>query len=148
MTFLQEKYWLVLLLNLFVNAAIFYTGVLGVGTIYLFIMVLTVVFQVKATLKINNPKLAVHKSQNKLMYFVLSALVIIVFGTTVFVYPFINQWFSGLTGYAHFLYTYRFFLIPLGTIIFILSVVVTILKINAVNKLYFKKVGNQKNESF
>ncbi|MBC6296653.1 hypothetical protein HCJ45_05960 [Listeria sp. FSL L7-1517] len=148
MTFLQEKYWLVLLLNLFVNAAIFYTGVLGVGTIYLFIMVLTVVFQVKATLKINNPKLAVHKSQNKLMYFVLSALVIIVFGTTVFVYPYINQWFSGLTGYAHFLYTYRFFLIPLGTIIFILSVVVIILKINAVNKLYFKKVGNQKNESF
>lgn len=148
MTFLQEKYWLVLLLNLFVNAAIFYTGVLGVGTIYLFIMVLTVVFQVKATLKINNPKLAVHKSQNKLMYFVLSALVIIVFGTTVFVYPYINQWFSGLTGYAHFLYTYRFFLIPLGTIIFILSVVVTILKINAVNKLYFKKVGNQKNELF
>ncbi|CAM2363729.1 hypothetical protein LISE100100_13845 [Listeria seeligeri] len=148
MTFLQEKYWLVLLLNLFVNAAIFYTGVLGVGTIYLFIMVLTVVFQVKATLKINNPKLAVHKSQNKLMYFVLSALVIIVVGTTVFVYPYINQWFSGLTGYAHFLYTYRFFLIPVGTIIFILSVVVTILKINAVNKLYFKKVGNQEIESF
>lgn len=45
MTFLQEKYWMVLLLNLFVNVAIFYTGVLGVGTIYLFIMVVTVVFK-------------------------------------------------------------------------------------------------------
>ncbi|MBC1593850.1 hypothetical protein IA829_13665 [Listeria seeligeri] len=148
MTFLQEKYWMVLLLNLFVNVAIFYTGVLGVGTIYLFIMVVTVVFQVKATLKINNPKLAVHKSQKKLMYFVISVLVVIVVGTTVFVYPYINDWFSSLTGYAHFLYTGRFFLIPVGTIIFILAVVATILKINAVNQLYFKKVGNEENELF
>ncbi|MBF2459316.1 hypothetical protein [Listeria seeligeri] len=105
-------------------------------------------FQVKATLKINNPKLAVHKSQKKLMYFVISVLVVIVVGTTVFVYPYINDWFSSLTGYAHFLYTGRFFLIPVGTIIFILAVVATILKINAVNQLYFKKVGNEENELF
>lgn len=118
MTFLQEKYWLVLLLNFFVNIAIFYTGVLGVGTIYLFIMVITVVFQVKATLKINNSKLAVHKSQKGLMYFVISTLVLIVVGATVFIYSYINQWFSGLTGYAHFLYSWRFFLIPVGFIVF------------------------------
>ncbi|MBC1630916.1 hypothetical protein HB946_09435 [Listeria welshimeri] len=141
MTFLQEKYWLVLLLNFFVNIAIFYTGVLGVGTIYLFIMVITVVFQVKATLKINNSKLAVHKSQKGLMYFVISTLVLIVVGATVFIYSYINQWFSGLTGYAHFLYSWRFFLIPVGFIVFLLSVVATILKINAVNEEYFKKVG-------
>ncbi|MBC1622658.1 hypothetical protein HB951_13410 [Listeria welshimeri] len=141
MTFLQEKYWIVLLLNFFVNIAIFYTGVLGVGTIYLFIMVITVVFQVKATLKINNSKLAVHKSQKGLMYFVISTLVLIVVGATVFVYSYINQWFSGLTGYAHFLYSWRFFLIPVGFIVFLLSVVATILKINAVNEEYFKKVG-------
>ncbi|MBC1715971.1 hypothetical protein HB965_10545 [Listeria welshimeri] len=141
MTFLQEKYWLVLLLNFFVNIAIFYTGVLGVGTIYLFIMVITVVFQVKATLKINNSKLAVHKSQKGLMYFVISTLVLIVVGATVFIYSYINQWFSGLTGYAHFLYSWRFFLIPVGFIDFLLSVVATILKINAVNEEYFKKVG-------
>lgn len=141
MTFLQEKYWLVLLLNFFVNIAIFYTGVLGVGTIYLFIMVITIVFQVKATLKINNSKLAVHKSQKGLMYFVISTLVLIVVGATVFIYSYINQWFSGLTGYAHFLYSWRFFLIPVGFIVFLLSVVATILKINAVNEEYFKKVG-------
>ncbi|MBF2468351.1 hypothetical protein [Listeria welshimeri] len=141
MTFLQEKYWIVLLLNFFVNIAIFYTGVLGVGTIYLFIMVITVVFQVKATLKINNSKLAVHKSQKGLMYFVISTLVLIVVGATVFVYSYINQWFSGLTGYAHFLYSWRFFLIPVGFIVFLLLVVATILKINAVNEEYFKKVG-------
>ncbi|MBC1656130.1 hypothetical protein JL739_07710 [Listeria welshimeri] len=141
MTFLQEKYWIVLLLNFFVNIAIFYTGVLGVGAIYLFIMVITVVFQVKATLKINNSKLAVHKSQKGLMYFVISTLVLIVVGATVFVYSYINQWFSGLTGYAHFLYSWRFFLIPVGFIVFLLSVVATILKINAVNEEYFKKVG-------
>ncbi|MBC2064988.1 hypothetical protein [Listeria welshimeri] len=141
MTFLQEKYWIVLLLNFFVNIAIFYTGVLGVGTIYLFIMVITVVFQVKATLKINNSKLAVHKSQKGLMYFVISTLVLIVVGATVFVYSYNNQWFSGLTGYAHFLYSWRFFLIPVGFIVFLLSVVATILKINAVNEEYFKKVG-------
>ncbi|MBC1252761.1 hypothetical protein HCJ37_10680 [Listeria welshimeri] len=141
MTFLQEKYWIVLLLNFFVNIAIFYTGVLGVGTIYLFIMVITVVFQVKATLKINNSKLAVHKSQKGLMYFVISTLVLIVVGATVFIYSYINQWFSGLTGYAHFLYSWRFFLIPVGFIVFLLSVVATILKINAVNEEYFKKVG-------
>lgn len=57
-------------------------------------------------------------------------------------------WFSSLTGYAHFLYTGRFFLIPVGTIIFILAVVAAILKINAVNQLYFKKVGNEENELF
>ncbi|MBC1432422.1 hypothetical protein HB937_13470 [Listeria welshimeri] len=141
MTFLQEKYWIVLLLNFFVNIAIFYTGVLGVGTIYLFIMVITVVFQVKATLKINNSKLAVHKSQKGLMYFVISTLVLIVVGATVFIYSYINQWFSGLTGYAHFLYSWRFFLIPVGFIVFLLSVMATILKINAVNEEYFKKVG-------
>ncbi|MBC2274329.1 hypothetical protein HCB12_12975 [Listeria welshimeri] len=141
MTFLQEKYWIVLLLNFFVNIAIFYTGVLGLGTIYLFIMVITVVFQVKATLKINNSKLAVHKSQKGLMYFVISTLVLIVVGATVFIYSYINQWFSGLTGYAHFLYSWRFFLIPVGFIVFLLSVVATILKINAVNEEYFKKVG-------
>ncbi|CAM3524719.1 hypothetical protein HB952_13740 [Listeria welshimeri] len=141
MTFLLEKYWIVLLLNFFVNIAIFYTGVLGVGTIYLFIMVITVVFQVKATLKINNSKLAVHKSQKGLMYFVISTLVLIVVGATVFIYSYINQWFSGLTGYAHFLYSWRFFLIPVGFIVFLLSVVATILKINAVNEEYFKKVG-------
>ncbi|MBC1610800.1 hypothetical protein HCB41_02800 [Listeria welshimeri] len=141
MTFLQEKYWIVLLLNFFVNIAIFYTGVLGVGTIYLFIMAITVVFQVKATLKINNSKLAVHKSQKGLMYFVISTLVLIVVGATVFIYSYINQWFSGLTGYAHFLYSWRFFLIPVGFIVFLLSVVATILKINAVNEEYFKKVG-------
>ncbi|MBC1389034.1 hypothetical protein HB795_01585 [Listeria welshimeri] len=141
MTFLQEKYWIVLLLNFFVNIAIFYTGVLGVGTIYLFIMVITVVFQVKATLKINNSKLAVHKSQKGVMYFVISTLVLIVVGATVFIYSYINQWFSGLTGYAHFLYSWRFFLIPVGFIVFLLSVVATILKINAVNEEYFKKVG-------
>lgn len=123
------------------NIAIFYTGVLGVGTIYLFIMVITVVFQVKATLKINNSKLAVHKSQKGLMYFVISTLVLIVVGATVFIYSYINQWFSGLTGYAHFLYSWRFFLIPVGFIVFLLSVVATILKINAVNEEYFKKVG-------
>ncbi|MBF2388487.1 hypothetical protein [Listeria welshimeri] len=141
MTFLQEKYWLILLLNLFLNIAIVYTGFLGIGTIYLFIMVITVVFQVKATLKINNSKLAVHKSQKGLMYFVISTLVLIVVGATVFVYSYINQWFSGLTGYAHFLYSWRFFLIPVGFIVFLLSVVATILKINAVNEEYFKKVG-------
>lgn len=141
MTFLQEKYWLILLLNLFLNIAIVYTGFLGIGTIYLFIMVITVVFQVKATLKINNSKLAVHKSQKGLMYFVISTLVLIVVGATVFVYSYINQWFSSLTGYAHFLYSWRFFLIPVGFIVFLLSVVATILKINAVNEEYFKKVG-------
>ncbi|MBC1340919.1 hypothetical protein HB802_06430 [Listeria welshimeri] len=141
MTFLQEKYWLILLLNLFLNIAIVYTGFLGIGTIYLFIMVITVVFQVKATLKINNSKLAVHKSQKGLMYFVISTLVLIVVGATVFIYSYINQWFSGLTGYAHFLYSWRFFLIPVGFIVFLLSVVATILKINAVNEEYFKKVG-------
>ncbi|MBC1762493.1 hypothetical protein HCA31_08330 [Listeria welshimeri] len=141
MTFLQEKYWIVLLLNFFLNIAIVYTGFLGIGTIYLFIMVITVVFQVKATLKINNSKLAVHKSQKGLMYFVISTLVLIVVGATVFVYSYINQWFSGLTGYAHFLYSWRFFLIPVGFIVFLLSVVATILKINAVNEEYFKKVG-------
>ncbi|MBC1462175.1 hypothetical protein HB791_07310 [Listeria welshimeri] len=141
MTFLQEKYWLILLLNLFLNIAIVYTGFLGIGTIYLFIMVITVVFQVKATLKVNNPKLAVHKEQKGLMYFVISTLVLIVVGATVFVYSYINQWFSGLTGYAHFLYSWRFFLIPVGFIVFLLSVVATILKINAVNEEYFKKVG-------
>lgn len=141
MTFLQEKYWLILLLNLFLNIAIVYTGFLGIGTIYLFIMVITVVFQVKATLKVNNSKLAVHKSQKGLMYFVISTLVLIVVGATVFVYSYINQWFSGLTGYAHFLYSWRFFLIPVGFIVFLLSVVATILKINAVNEEYFKKVG-------
>lgn len=141
MTFLQEKYWLILLLNLFLNIAIVYTGFLGIGTIYLFIMMITVVFQVKATLKVNNSKLAVHKSQKGLMYFVISTLVLIVVGATVFVYSYINQWFSGLTGYAHFLYSWRFFLIPVGFIVFLLSVVATILKINAVNEEYFKKVG-------
>lgn len=141
MTFLQEKYWLILLLNLFLNIAIVYTGFLGIGTIYLFIMVITVVFQVKATLKINNSKLAVHKAQKGLMYFVISTLVLIVVGATVFIYSYINQWFSGLTGYAHFLYSWRFFLIPVGFIVFLLSVVATILKINAVNEEYFKKVG-------
>lgn len=141
MTFLQEKYWLILLLNLFLNITIVYTGFLGIGTIYLFIMVITVVFQVKATLKINNSKLALHKSQKGLMYFVISTLVLIVVGATVFIYSYINQWFSGLTGYAHFLYSWRFFLIPVGFIVFLLSVVATILKINAVNEEYFKKVG-------
>ncbi|MBC2102659.1 hypothetical protein HCB11_10165 [Listeria marthii] len=142
MTFLQEKYWLILVLNLFLNVAIVYTGFLGIGTIYLFIMVITVVFQVKATLKINNPKLAVHKEQKGLMYLVISTLVLIVVGGTIFVYSYINQWFSDLTGYAQFLYTWRFFLIPAGTVLFLLAVVATILKINAVNKQYFKKVGN------
>ncbi|EEO7553638.1 hypothetical protein G6H54_002105 [Listeria monocytogenes] len=141
MTFLQEKYWIILLLNLFLNAAIVYTGFLGIGIIYLFIMVITVVFQVKATLKVNNPKLAVHKEQKGLMYFVISTLVLIVVGATIFVYSYINQWFSGLTGYAQFLYTWRFFLIPVGTVLFLLAVVATILKINAVNRQYFKKVG-------
>ncbi|MCD2247836.1 hypothetical protein LAX74_000360 [Listeria marthii] len=142
MTFLQEKYWIILLLNLFLNVAIVYTGFLGIGTIYLFIMVITVVFQVKATLKINNPKLAVHKEQKGLMYLVISTLVLIVVGGTIFVYSYINQWFSGLAGYAQFLYTWRFFLIPAGTVLFLLAVVATILKINAVNRQYFKKVGN------
>ncbi|EAD7602040.1 hypothetical protein [Listeria monocytogenes] len=142
MTFLQEKYWIILLLNLFLNAAIVYTGFLEIGTIYLFIMVITVVFQVKATLKVNNPKLAVHKEQKGLMYLVISTLVLIVVGATIFVYSYINQWFSGLTGYAQFLYTWRFFLILVGTVLFLLAVVATVLKINAVNKQYFKKVGN------
>ncbi|EDO1120320.1 hypothetical protein IZR06_001836 [Listeria monocytogenes] len=142
MTFLQEKYWIILLLNLFLNAAIVYTGFLGIGTIYLFTMVITVVFQIKATLKVNNPKLAVHKEQKGLMYLVISTLVLIVVGATIFVYSYINQWFSGLTGYAQFLYTWRFFLIPVGTVLFLLAVVATVLKINAVNKQYFKKVGN------
>ncbi|MBF2350298.1 hypothetical protein IA932_09145 [Listeria marthii] len=141
MTFLQEKYWLILLLNLFLNVAIVYTGFLGIGTIYLFIMVITVVFQVKATLKINNPKLAVHKEQKGLMYLVISTLVLIVVGGTIFVYSYINQWCSDLTGYAQFLYTWRFFLIPAGTVLFLLAVVATVLKINAVNRRYFKKVG-------
>lgn len=104
-------------------------------------MVITVVFQVKVTLKINDSKLAVHKAQKGLMYFVISKLVLTVVGATVFVYFYINQWFSDLTGYAQFLYTWCFLLIPVGFIVFLLSVVATILKINAVNEEYFKKVG-------
>ncbi|EEO6566152.1 hypothetical protein G6H54_002860 [Listeria monocytogenes] len=141
--FLVKNYLFLIFINLVSSVAMIYPSIFGIISIFMLVLIITIIFQGKAITKINKPEIFVYKPQNLLMYMTAIFFTVVGIGGTIFLYPYLNAWLKISTGYLEVIYHLKNILILVGLILYVLAYTATILKIQTINYQFMMVNGKK-----